>query len=102
MPDREKVINGLNCCCHTDGSNCAKCTYDNAESDCTALMSMDVLELLKEQKPTMVIESENMYTGLPITHCPKCGISLDRYLYGRQQEGEINFCPYCGQKVKWE
>ena len=56
---------------------------------------------LKEQEATMVIESENMYTGLPITHCPKCGKSLDRYLYGRQQEGEINFCPYCGQAVKW-
>lgn len=49
MADREKVINGLNCCCHTDGSNCAKCPYDNADEDCTALMSMDVLELLKEQ-----------------------------------------------------
>ena len=56
---------------------------------------------LKEQEATMVIESENMYTGLPITHCPKCGKSLDRYLYGRRQEGEINFCPYCGQAVKW-
>ena len=61
----------------------------------------NVLTLLKEQEPKMVIESENMYTGLPITHCPKCGKSLDRYLYGRRQEGEINFCPYCGQAVKW-
>ena len=60
------------------------------------------LELLKEQEATMVIESENMYTGLPITHCPKCGISLDRYLYGRQHEGQINYCPMCGQAVKWE
>ena len=61
----------------------------------------DALELLKEQRATMVIESENMYPGIPITHCPKCGKSLDRYLYGRRQEGEINFCPYCGQAVKW-
>ena len=62
----------------------------------------EILAMLKKQEPTMVIESENMYTGLPITHCPKCGKSLDRYLYGRRQEGEINFCPYCGQAVTWE
>ena len=62
----------------------------------------DILSMLKEQEAKPVIESTNMYTGLPITHCPKCGKSLDRYLYGRQQEGEINFCPYCGQAVKWE
>lgn len=49
MANMEKVINGLNCCCHTDGSNCVKCPYDTADSDCTALMSMDVLALLKEQ-----------------------------------------------------
>jgi len=48
--DLEKVIKGLNCCCHTDGSNCAKCPYDIADSDCTAQLSMDVLALLKEQK----------------------------------------------------
>lgn len=46
---REKVINGLNCCSHTDGSNCGKCPYDITNSDCTALMSMDALDLLKEQ-----------------------------------------------------
>lgn len=50
MTDREKVINGLHCCAHTDGINCIYCPYDNADEDCTALMSMDVLELLKEQE----------------------------------------------------
>jgi hypothetical protein len=57
---------------------------------------------LKEQEATMVIESENMYTGLPITHCPKCGVTLDRFLYGRQHKGQINYCPMCGQAIKWE
>lgn len=64
-------------------------------------IAKETLDLLKSQEATMVIESENMYTGLPITHCPMCGKSLDRYLYGRQHEGKINFCPYCGQAVKW-
>lgn len=61
-----------------------------------------ILELLKEQEPMQVEESTNMYTGLPITHCPKCGVSIDRYLYGRQHEGQINYCPICGQAVKWD
>lgn len=60
------------------------------------------LVLLKKHEPKKVTESKNMYTGLPITHCPKCRISLDRYLYGRQYEGQINYCPMCGQAVKWE
>lgn len=62
----------------------------------------DAIALLKEQEAKTVMESTNMYTGLPITHCPKCGISLDRYLYGRQYEGQINYCPMCGQAIKWE
>lgn len=57
--------------------------------------------LIKKQEAKSVTESTNMYTGLPITHCPKCGIALDRYLYGRQHEGQINYCPMCGQAVKF-
>lgn len=49
MVDREKVIKGLLCCAHTDGTNCVNCPYDNMDEDCTALMSMDALALLKEQ-----------------------------------------------------
>lgn len=58
--------------------------------------------LIKKQEAKSVTESTNMYTGLPITHCPKCGIALDRYLYGRQHEGQINYCPMCGQAVKFD
>ena len=50
MVDREKVISGLHYCTHTDGVNCRDCPYDLSVSDCTAQMSMDVLELLKEQE----------------------------------------------------
>lgn len=49
MTEKEKVIKGLNCCAHTDGINCIYCPYDNTSEDCTALLSMDVLALLKEQ-----------------------------------------------------
>ena len=50
MPDREKVIKALHCCSHTDGVNCIYCPYDISDSDCTALMAMDALALLKEQQ----------------------------------------------------
>ena len=50
MTDLDKVIKGLKCCAHTDGTNCIYCPYDNVDEDCTALMAMDVLDLLKEQK----------------------------------------------------
>lgn len=57
--------------------------------------------LLKEQEAKKVIEKTSIYTGLPITYCPKCGISIDRY-NGRERKGQTNYCPYCGQAVKWE
>ena len=49
MPDREKVIKGLNSCARTDGKYCGHCPYTN-EGDCVAIMSRDVLALLKEQQ----------------------------------------------------
>lgn len=67
MPDREKVIKGLNCCAHIDGINCIYCPYDNTSEDCTALMSMDVLGLLKEQEAEARLltaeEVKNMEAG---------------------------------------
>ena len=50
MISNEKVIAGLHCCSHTDGACCIDCPYDISGSDCTALMAMDVLDLLKEQQ----------------------------------------------------
>ena len=115
MPDREKIIAWLTeislrpCDFATDD-------FDAYETEHLANEALEIYEdakvfnqqrndaiaLLKEQEAKPVMESTNMYTGLPITHCPKCGISLDRYLYGRQYEGQINYCPMCGQAVKWE
>lgn len=58
--DREKVIKGLHCCSHTDGANCIYCPYDIRDTDCTALMSMDVLELLKEQEEQIKNRDESL------------------------------------------
>ena len=48
MPNREKIINGLNFCTRTDGTECPKCPYWHDE-DCVEALNADVLVLLKEQ-----------------------------------------------------
>lgn len=106
MIDREKVFDAFRNC--ITEPKCKDCPWEQCELfnqkkvSIPATLALDVLNLLKEQETTMVIESENMYTGLPTTHCPKCGVTLDRFLYGRQHEGQINYCPMCGQAIKWE
>ena len=105
MTKLDKVIKGLECCKAIHIYLCTDCPYhddDVDDNNCKEYLCADALTLLKEHEATMVIESENMYTGLPITHCPKCGVTLDRFLYGRQHEGQINYCPMCGQAIKWE
>ena len=54
MPDREKVISGLQRCRLMNKINCDKCPYDyngrgNGKSECTAELADDVLALLTEQ-----------------------------------------------------
>ena len=61
MPDREKVIKGLeNCKIHF----CDECPYD-VEKDCTFYLHHDALALLKEQ--------ENASKRNPVIVCPHCG-----------------------------
>ena len=99
MPDREKIINGLHCCSHTDGVNCIYCPYDISDSDCTALMSMDVLELLKEQKavePKQVdLYGNDEWWGM-VCVCPDCKTEW------MSDKDATHFCPNCGRHVKWE
>ena len=54
MPDREKVIKGLECCVKTIGCKCAdNCPYKSQCWDGTMFLDMlrDALELLKAQEP---------------------------------------------------
>lgn len=65
MPDREKVIKGLECCACMNGSACRECPYS---SECiageatyqtgTAHLAADALELLKEQEPRVLTLEE--------------------------------------------
>ena len=69
MPDREKVIKGLEICstAHRDGSyHCGDCPYESDEDNvCGEKLCADALALLKEQ--------ENEKKRNPVIVCPHCG-----------------------------
>lgn len=104
--DREKVIKGLHCCSHTDGVNCIYCPYDNTDEDCTALMSMDVLELLKEQEavePAMDEDTPGHWIVLENcsnagVYCSECHTKIfDHYPMKKKFS---YFCPHCGTRME--
>lgn len=92
MPDREKVIKGLNYCTHTDGTECPNCPYWQDE-DCVETLHADVLALLKEQEPKQV-EAEVINEIDRLYRCPSCHISMIL----RKQP----YCHSCGQELDWE
>ena len=55
MPDREKVIKGLECCKRKDGNECKVCPYTESEY-CTEDMVTDALALLKESVSQAVVD----------------------------------------------
>ena len=59
----------------------------------------EIIELLKDQEPKAIWYHDNLFTGLPVAHCPNC------MRYARQfdacVEEETHYCPWCGQAVKW-
>lgn len=50
MPDREKVIKGLECCSVPEG-HCENCPYetDGYVAECTSALARDAIAMLKEQ-----------------------------------------------------
>ena len=107
MPDREKVIKGLECCVDYPekwADDCGKhgCPYVKNERTCITDLQRDALSLLKAQEAVMVEERADTNT----INCPKCGqqfarIGRDKSIYLDTDE-EPNYCPKCGQAVKWE
>lgn len=92
MIDREKIIRGLHCCSRTDDDNCCNCPYDARDSDCSALMSMDVLELLKEHEAVAPIPPTD---ESDLWKCGNCNHQLFRVTHQR-------YCSECGRQVKWD
>ena len=97
MPDREKVIKGLEC--HQIDKdhriNCSDCPYhcDEFMNGLNELHN-DALELLKEQEAE--VEPKRMY------HDERA--SFDNYLCECKSELYYTqrYCDVCGRSVKWE
>ena len=69
MPNKEKVMRGLEICYRGGFDGCKRCPYDE-DSFCQEQLCADALALLKEQEPRMVtaeemaqIEPDTVYWG---------------------------------------
>lgn len=100
MPEREKVIKGLECC--AAALSCDECPY-NENKECNnkgffySQAIEDALALLKEQEAKKPIYNAEKY-GDYLPHCPSC----EKVLPNSSQYGRAKFCHRCGQAVKWD
>ena len=89
MPDREKVINGLELCDIGSDNKCYETECPYYQNGCTEQLKNDLLGLLKEQEP----KKRESRTMLPC----KCGSV--RYEHWCGTESEVLVCKRCGFKV---
>ena len=90
MPDREKVIKGLECCTFILGKRkCNECPYQKGLPDngCYQLQD-DFHALLKEQE---AVEPRVSTAEQRCGHCNKV-IEMDGWIA----------CPWCGKRIDWE
>ena len=86
MPDREKVIKGLECCTFILGKRkCNECPYQ-PDNGCYQLQD-DFHALLKEQAAVKPSTCHRLFI------CPVCKAILFR---GQK------FCHECGKRIEWE
>ena len=99
--NREKVIKGLKL--HGDSkADCDECPYRNGESPgyrCLEKLCKDAIFLLKEQEAVEpILEQDSMVCGV-------CGHEVIwQKMLGDEiwADEELNYCPHCGRKVKWD
>ena len=89
MPDREKVIKGLN---DIGGFIAGRIGFEQARNFLRTID--DAIALLKEQEAKSVEVCGQMFT-VKYGHCPTCGKGMDSDTYP-------HWCGFCGQAVKWE
>ena len=103
MPDREKVINGLETCVdRVPGKyTCNECPYEIDGNYCEINLAKDALALLKEQE-AVEPKTEPSAKGFWYT-CGVCGWWLfqvcDTVHFDDRKR--IRFCASCGKPVNW-
>lgn len=95
MADKEKIVNGLECCSESSGYGCNYCPYGDECRKATLMgcahLCRDALELLKEQEPVHVQKRE--FAHMWFWCCGSCGVAIT--------EGD-RFCRMCGKEMKWD
>lgn len=96
----EKAVKGLECCITMPDiyPHCEECPYADEEGMCVDMdeLHRDALALLKAQEPVeYVVHCKNAdFSNGTEFACGECGGSL--------LHKKVNYCPWCGKKVKWE
>lgn len=95
MPDREKVIKGLERCSGGRLNPCFGCPYDEEETDdfCEDILMKDAIALLKEQEPVEPTYNESHLYVSDAFRCGVCGCLVNFH---------AKYCQNCGRKVKWD
>ena len=100
MTDREKVLQGLECCL---ADNCDRCPYEETLCDKGVMLmaipealARQILELLREQEPVKPRTEDAWPT--PIHFCGSCGYSLPHMM----DDEKPRYCCACGRAVKWD
>lgn len=91
MPDRKKVIKGLEHCQRI--GSCGDCPYqEDLDPDVGCGMHGDALALLQEQEAVEPKWASGIKGGADAL-CGSCMVWLEDRLWA--------YCPRCGRKVKW-
>ena len=91
MTETKKVLKGLECLI-TNEVPCGGCPYTES-GYCVKNIAEDALELLKEQEP---VKPELRMSKWGFKQWFICGACGDTITF------KVNYCPYCGRKVKWD
>ena len=120
MPDREKVIEGLECCAVKQ--DCNGCPYSRFNPMCQDDMNKDALALLKEQEAKMQGADSGMceicsfyeramsvkphYNARTNWYeCGACYYSMTSGMHCRSElipATKVRYCANCGFPVNWE
>jgi len=111
MPDREKVIKGLELCEIGSGDRCYETECPYYGQGCTESLKNDVIALLKEQKAELSYRKAKAITHtatkLDDATCPSCGnVVGEKIRTGAIGQSVVqvrwDYCRFCGQKIDWE
>jgi len=97
MPDREKVIEGLEHLRETIRT-ATQYTFTSGGICAMNMKRIDnAIALLKEQETTSTGKTR-------IFQCEKCGYGFDDIYLSNEHDFDVypRFCPNCGRSVKWD